>query len=179
MELNRYWLLTSTTYGTWLPGERRGFAGPVPDGHSAYVVHNAPHTPYDRDVPVLRREARAVMRGPPVYLFREQAEAVWEQFQTTVKHRRWQLFAAAVMTNHFHLVLGVPGDPDAANLLRDFKSYASRALNRRWKRPAGGTWWTESGSRRKLPDERAILGAVHYVKNQERPLVTWVHEEFR
>ena len=27
----RYWLLTSTTYGTWLPGDERGFVGRVWD----------------------------------------------------------------------------------------------------------------------------------------------------
>ncbi len=27
----RHWLLTSTFYGTWLPGDRRGFVGRVRD----------------------------------------------------------------------------------------------------------------------------------------------------
>ena len=26
---HRYWLLTWTTYGTWLPGDDRGFVSPV------------------------------------------------------------------------------------------------------------------------------------------------------
>jgi hypothetical protein len=82
------------------------------------------------------------------------------------------------MANHFHLVVGVPGDPDPSDVLGDFKSYASRALNRRWAKPAGGTWWTESGSKRKLPNETAVLGAIQYVKAQEYPLVIWVAESF-
>jgi hypothetical protein len=54
------------------------------------------------------------------------------------------------MNNHFHIVAGVLGDPDPHDLMRDFKSYASRRLNRNWAKPESGTWWTESGSVRKL-----------------------------
>ena len=179
MECDRYWLLTSTTYGTRLPGEQRGFVGPVADGRGGHVIHNVPQTPYDEDLPALRRHARAAMKGEPVFLRRAQAEVVWVQFQETAAYRHWQLLAAAVMTNHFHLVVGTPGDPDPATMLRDFKSYASRALSRRWKRPESGTWWTESGSRRKLPHRQVVLQAIHYVKHQLHPLVLWYHEEFR
>lgn len=37
---DRHWLLTSTTYGTWLPGEERGFVGAVDSEHGGYEVHN-------------------------------------------------------------------------------------------------------------------------------------------
>lgn len=58
------------------------------------------------------------------------------------------------MANHVHLIVGVPGDPDPATLLRDFKSYASRALNLNSgdSRPPSGTWWTEQGAKRKNLD---------------------------
>jgi hypothetical protein len=29
--MDRYWLLTNTLYGTWLPGSERGFVGHVLD----------------------------------------------------------------------------------------------------------------------------------------------------
>jgi hypothetical protein len=77
------------------------------------------------------------------------------------------------MANHVHIVLGVPGDPDPEDLLRDFKAYGSRALNKRWPRPESDTWWTESGSKRKLPNETAVLAAIRYVIEQEHPLLVW------
>ena len=77
------------------------------------------------------------------------------------------------MANHRHLVVGVSGDPQPERLLQGFKSYGSRALNRRWKRPISGSWWSESGSKRKLPDERAVLSAIEYTIGQEYPLVIW------
>jgi hypothetical protein len=97
MGIDRYWFLTWTTYGTWLPGDVRG---------------------------------------------------------------------------------SVPGDPDPELMLRDYKAYASRALNRRWRKPDSGTWWTESGSKRKLKDEAAILAAARYIRDQEFPLVVWIHPKF-
>ena len=98
---------------------------------------------------------------------------VVEQFRETAAYRGWSLYAAAVMSNHVHLVVGVPEDPDPAKLLHDFKSYATRALKTHGHVPAGARWWTESGSRRKLPDERAVQAAVEYVLRQQRPLVVW------
>jgi hypothetical protein len=78
-----------------------------------------------------------------------------------------------------HVVVGVPGDPSPGTLLRDYKSYASRALNRSFGVRQSSTWWTESGSKRKLPHEDAIVAAVLYVARQVNPLVVRIDEKFR
>lgn len=171
--MDRYWLLTWTTYGTWLPGDRRGFVSNVPDGPGPEVRHNIPGTPYDADDVSVRQRARDNLVGDPVWLTAEQAAIVLEQFRLTAAYRGWSLLAAAVMANHVHLVVGVPGDPDPAQLLHDFKSYATRALKAHGQVPSGGRWWTESGSRRKLSGARAVQAASAYVLNQQRPLVVW------
>lgn len=96
------------------------------------------------------------------------------QFIETASHRAAVLLAAAVMANHFHLVVTVGEFKDPGKLLGDFKSYGSRALNARFGKPHSGTWWTAQGSKRKLPDEEAIAAAINYVLNkQPNPLVTW------
>jgi len=169
----RHWLLTSTTYGTWLPGDARGFVSTVRDGDGPRVRRNVPDTPYDRDAPGLRESARHLLTGEPVLLTPEQAAVVLEQFRETARHRGWVLHAAAVMANHFHAVVTAPEDVHSTAILRDLKSYASRVLNRRWGRPAAGTWWTESGSRRPLPDLGAVGRAVWYVADQYHPLAVW------
>jgi REP element-mobilizing transposase RayT len=117
------------------------------------------------------------MKGQPVYLHRSQAEVVCRQIQQTADFRGWKLLALAIMRNHVHTLIGVSGDPEPCRILRDLKSYASRALNSKWTKPEGGTWWTESGSRRKLPDETAVQAAIRYIQSQEHPLVVWVEEE--
>jgi REP element-mobilizing transposase RayT len=171
--MDRTWLLSSTTYGNWLPGDRRGFVSNVRDGEGPEVRHNLPGEAIDADLPDLERTARANLQCPPIRLTAEQARAVLNQFRETAAYRGWLLLAAAVMANHFHAVVGVAGDPDPSDLLRDLKSYASRALNKRWQKPASGTWWTESGSKRKVRD---VVGAVEYVRDQPFALAVYVAE---
>jgi REP element-mobilizing transposase RayT len=174
--MDRYWLLTWTTYGTWLPGDRRGFVSNVREGDGPELRHNLPGTPYDADLLSLQNAAHQLLKGTPIYLGQEQADTLRPQFQETAAYRGWLLVALAIMAGHVHLVVGVAGDPDPSKMLQDFKSYGSRALNRRWAKPLSGTWWTESGSTRKLHDETAVGSAVQYVRNQPNALVVWIAE---
>src|SRR5262249_59868045 len=74
------------------------------------------------------------------------------------------------MANHVHLVVGVPG-PSA--LLRDFKSYASRALNLRDRVSVRPRWWTERGSKRKIADWDTLETVLRYVREQAYALEVW------
>jgi REP element-mobilizing transposase RayT len=143
--LDRVWLLTWTTYATWLPGDPRGFVSNIEDG----IRHNVLGTDYDSDMPTLQQYMSQKLRGAPIYLIKEQAQVLLKQFQETTTTRGWTLIGTAIMMNHIHILVGVPGDPEPEDLLRDFKNYGSRALNRRWGKPESDTWWTVSGSKRK------------------------------
>ena len=175
--MDRVWHFTWTTYGTRLPGDSRGFVSNVRDGPGPEVRHNTPGTPCDANMPGLVRVSREALKCPPIYLTPEHADLLLPQFHETVAYRGWTLLAVAVMSNHAHLVVGVPGDPDPSDVLGDLKGYASRPLNRRWGKPASGTWWTEGGSKRRKRDEAAILAAVCYVRDQENPLLVWLNED--
>jgi hypothetical protein len=48
--MDRFWLLTWTTYGSWLPGDRRGFVGKLRDETGRPIIHNEPGTPCDADM---------------------------------------------------------------------------------------------------------------------------------
>lgn len=125
-------------------------------------------------MPGLHRSAQELMKGSPIYLDLEKAEAVLAQFQETAGHRGWTLLAVSIMANHFHMVVEVSGDPAPRKVLADFKAYASRKLNRTYGKPLAKKWWTEKGSKRKLPDNRAIADGIHYVLyKQPNPLVVW------
>jgi REP element-mobilizing transposase RayT len=177
VSFDRCWLLTWTTYGTWLPGDERGFVSPVPAEEGAYVLHNMPGMAIDKDMPRLREHAKSLMSGRPIYLIAAQAKCIINQFRETAAFRSWPLLASAVMANHVHLIVGVTGDPEPNKLLHDFKSYGTRALNKRWPRPKSETWWTRDGSKRKLPDEEAIAAAVLYLRRQYRPMSNWFLED--
>ncbi|MEZ6056945.1 MAG: transposase [Planctomycetaceae bacterium] len=178
MGFDQYWLLTWTTYGQWLPGDPRGSVTRVRTAPGKpRIEHDQFQTPYDGPMPELQRAARNAMKSDPVWLTRPQAELLLEQFQETAAYRRWGLAAVAIMANHVHLVVGAPAGVTWDSLLRDFKSYGSRKLNAQ-PEPANKphTWWTQSGSRRRLPDEQGVRHAIEYVRQQSHPLVIHILE---
>ena len=74
--VDRYWFLTWTTYGTWLPGDERGFVGVAPNDLGRMVMHNQPNTPPALPRQGLRQSAAYRMKAAPVVLNIDQAEAL-------------------------------------------------------------------------------------------------------
>lgn len=175
-DFHRVWFLTWTTYATWLPGDPRGFVSPKFDRSPTEPRNNVPDTPYDSGRPDLQELAASKVQGAPIFLKQEQADAVKQQLTETACHRHWQICVGAILSNHLHLLVGVMDDPDPSILLRDFKSYASRCLNRLSGKPASGTWWTEQGSKRKIKDARHFENVRSYILRQPNPLVVWESE---
>jgi REP element-mobilizing transposase RayT len=176
----RMWLLTNTTYGTWLPGNRRGSVTSVRDRRAGdppthvRIEHDRPDQPWEAHLPGIYRSAQKLLKGPPIYLNRVQAETVLAQFQETALYRGWMLHAVSIMPNHFHVVIEVSGDPDPKRILADLKAYATRKLSREFGKPVSETWWTSGGSKRKLVDARAAECAISYVLYKQRsPLEIW------
>jgi REP element-mobilizing transposase RayT len=140
-------------------------------------LENVPGTLTADPMPALAAYARDVMTSAPVYLSAEQAGHVALQLHETARYRGRQIDAIAVLTDHVHLVFGTPGDPDPDDMLDDWKSYASRALNRLigWAPPAKRPdWWVIGGSKRILRQPARRAAAIRYVLSQEQPLVVWV-----
>jgi REP element-mobilizing transposase RayT len=176
--MDRYWFFTWRTYGTWLPGED-GFVGYYHAPEGRRLIDNRPGGPLTGPIPELERFARGTMAGEAVVLDRSLAEVLVRQFHETAGFRGWEIDAAAVLASHVHLVFGVPGDPDPSALLRDWKSYASRALNRSGLKPVGPRWWADQGSKRRIKDEECRLAAIRYVRDQPEPLLVWLSEDAR
>src|SRR5262249_19120345 len=97
---DRFWLITRTCYGNWLPGDGRGFVGNVREPDGTQIVHDIPGTPYDADMPRLESWVRQHLTGPPVTLEQPEAEALIAQYRETARIREWSLEAASVMYNH-------------------------------------------------------------------------------
>lgn len=176
---DRVWFLTWTTYATWLPGDRRGFVSPKFDRPQTESRNNHIGTPYDSQRPLLFEMAASKVRGKPVFLNAAQAKIVKAQLEETARFRSWKICVGSILSNHLHLLVGVMGDPDPATLLRDFKSYASRSLNRHYAKPTSGTWWTEQGSKRKIKDEKHFQSVRQYILQQNDPFVVWENEVIR
>ena len=135
--MDRYWLLTWRTYGTWLPGEP-GFVSEFRDANGRKALLNTPGEPCADPSPALAAYAAAIMTEDAVLLDLDQADAVANQLRETARYRRWQLLGLAVIPNHVHVMVGVPGDPDPERLLADFKAWCTRRLNNGWGIAAAG-----------------------------------------
>lgn len=77
-------------------------------------------------------------------------------------HRAWTLLAAHVRTNHVHAIVEAEVRPE--KIMNDFKSYASRALNRRGP---SQKHWARHGSTRWLWKDQEVLNAIRYVADDQ------------
>jgi hypothetical protein len=147
------YFLTWTTYGTWLPGDERG-----------WVQEGQGFQPPD---PIREQRAASAMSETTVLLSDEQRQIV---DSTLVRHcaiRRWPLHARNVRTNHVHVVVTAAGvDPEIVR--EQFKAWCSRHLSEAAGlkgRSHNGLrrWWTEKGSINLLFTEEDLAAAIIYV----------------
>jgi hypothetical protein len=125
-----YLFITSTTYAQWLPGDERGFVSRV-NGE----IHNQYGEDFDADVPQLKKYAVSKLKGEPVFLNREHAKVLFEQFQETVSRRHWTLYGAAIMPNHVHLLVETSDETEPEKAAGDLKSFGSRQLSTVFGKP--------------------------------------------
>ena len=150
-------LLTWTTYGTWLRGDRRG-----------WVEEKKGHQQPNEELYNRQR-----LLETPCVLDSPQREIVEQTIHDHCRIRGWELFAVNCRTNHVHVVVAAFLNPD--DVMGQFKSLCTRRLKEPQMRSAlklivRRRWWTEGGSTRYLNDDTGLEAAVLYVKeSQDRP----------
>ena len=143
--------LTRTTYGTWLPGDERGW---VWRGKGFQLPQ------LDRE-----RTARERMTEPACRLDDEQRQVVEGTIIEHCRIRGWELYALNCRTQPVHVVVGADRKPEA---VRDqFKAWCTRNL-KQLAQTRGGIarekWWTERGSQRYIGDEESLEAVIQYVQ---------------
>ena len=138
--------ITWTTYGSWLPGDSRGW---IKSGESGIQEpdENLCHV------------ARSLMTQEPVLLDDSQRSLVDKTIREVVAFRKWALHALNVRTNHVHVVVTAARDPET--VMAQLKAWCSRRLGE-----ASGIhrkWWTEHGSTKWINDDSYFASAVRYV----------------
>ncbi|MFQ5424477.1 MAG: transposase [Phycisphaerae bacterium] len=164
------WLLTSTTYGTWLPGDQRGFVSRAATSDGGHRVRNVPGTTYDSDQGDLAESARERMKGKPVYWGAEHARVVHDAFLEAATTHGISLIAFSIMRDHAHIVCQ-HADLTGAELLQRFKGVASRRLGQRFDPAGAPRWWTRGGSKRFVRRGDDPRAAIEYVCQQRDALV--------
>lgn len=151
MNLAIAYFSTWTTYGTWLPGDERGWfqsgAGwREPDQLRAFAA-------------ALRMTTEAVILDPEQRALVERVVAQHADF------RGWKMYAVNCRTNHVHVVVSAP-DRTLELPREQFKSWT----NRRLKEQSGGTrtdWWTERGWDVYIDDLEQLAAVVEYVTERQ------------
>ena len=150
------YLITFTTYGTWLHGDARG---------SVVKEHNIPGTPWQAEHDGLNRGESESLKHPPFTFEIQQRQVVRDTVAEVCRHRAWWLHACNVRTNHIHLVVTADAPPE--KVMGDLKSYITRRLREANLISQETHVWTRHGSTRYLNEERSVEAAVRYVIDQQ------------
>jgi REP element-mobilizing transposase RayT len=115
------------------------------------------------------------MKQAPYLLDRDSRTAVLGALREVCLHRHWNLLAAHVRTNHVHAVVDAEVQPE--KVMNDFKSYASRGLNRLLRDGPDRKRWARHGSTRWLWKDQDVREAIRYVvEEQGEPMAVFVAE---
>jgi REP element-mobilizing transposase RayT len=142
------YFITWTTYGTWLPGDERG-----------WVLKGSG---FQDSRPVRKELASDRMTEPPCTLSDEQRGIVELTIRDHCRIRGWEMHALNCRTNHVHAV--VTANTDSKKVRDEFKAWCTRKLKEAaCDIEVRENWWTEAGSRRMIGDEESLEAAIHYV----------------
>jgi REP element-mobilizing transposase RayT len=150
------YFLTWTTYGTWLPGDERGWV----EKPGQFQTPDAQ----------LAATARSRLTDEPCVFNAEQRRLVEETITRHCQVRGWHLHVVNCRTNHVHVVVTAPLSP---KVVRDqFKAWCTRRLEEQQRAtntdpsvPVRVHWWTERGSQRWLNDQDSLVDAIEYVRD--------------
>jgi REP element-mobilizing transposase RayT len=152
------YFISWTCYANWLHGDPRG---------SVDVLHNVPGTAFvEPNVNRLNREAE-IAGSSPVQMNAPIRQIVRETLVDHCRHRGWAIHALNVRTNHVHIVVSGPADPDRAMI--EFKAWATRRLREDGLFPADQKIWTTHGSTRYLWKRENLDAAIRYVMDGQGP----------
>ena len=147
--------ITWTTYGTWLPGDARGWrkwrAGDQPPQ------------------PRLEAWCRERMTGRPVALSPEQRKLVEQACREHARVRGWHIHALSARTNHVHVAITATGTK--AQTVRDqLKANSTRVLRRANPRLSSAKIWTRGGDCEILFTEDDLEQVFAYITEaQDKP----------
>ncbi len=156
--------LTWPTYGTWLPGDERGW---VEYRHGWQLPD-----------PARKREAQARLTEDACLLDQDQRRLVELTIGDHCRVRGWTLYTVNCRSNHVHVI--VAGDREPKEIREQFKAWCTRrlkALQQERLRPLSAqdcsaaairqNWWAERGSALYVNDEEGLEALIHYVREAQ------------
>jgi hypothetical protein len=137
-------MVTTTTYGTWLPGDLRGYV--------------------DRGVilpanPALLQHAKAMLLKDPVYFSRAERDVLFNTIQDAAGEFNYKLYCVSIECWHSHWLIW-HGRGAADVMIGRLKTRMRQALTR-------GKVWTEGHCARSLYSEGAMDIRMRYIQAHE------------
>jgi REP element-mobilizing transposase RayT len=139
------YMVTWTTYGSWLQGDKRGY---VKDGKTR--EENAQ----------LERQNRGAQRQATVKLTKANREIIKGAIADEAKRLNQKVYAIAVYSSHVHLVLDYD-KREIGELIRSYKNAAYFALR---KNGFAGRVWTRGYDIRYCFDDESLKKRIDYVR---------------
>jgi REP element-mobilizing transposase RayT len=136
--------VTTTSHGTWLPGEMRGYVR---------KVHILPGDPK------LLELSRKLLKGQPVYFTSEERTRLFAALIAACAEFQYRLSDVTIESWHLHWIM-FHGDDSIEKVMGRLKTRMRQALAR-------GKIWTEGYCAEPLFDEVAIETAQEYIARHD------------
>ena len=138
--------VTWTCYGSWLPGDARGW-------------HRWREGGEQQPNEFLHAVADARMKEPGFLMSQQDRDVVQATVVSHCELRRWTCYVVNARSNHVHVVVAAPGyNPQVVR--NQFKSWCTRKL--RPSHTGRKRFWTEGGSCRSINCQDDLESAVQY-----------------
>ena len=139
-------MVTWTTYGSWLPGDKRGY---VKDGQILQGDE------------VMLQLCKKLQKGPTIQLNKQEKEIVYQAISQETRRISQKVEALAVCTNHVHLALRLHQE-SIGRVVSRYKSGATRALHRNGR---SDRIWTTGFDKRFCFTETEMAERIAYIQN--------------
>ena len=160
MEKPLAYLITFTTYGTWLHGDKRA---------SVNDEHNRVGEPFVACNPNLNSKEQTLLKNQTIKLDENLRNIILKSILEVCKYRDWFAHSVHVRSNHVHIV--ATGDEKPEKMMVDFKSYATRAIKKNGIEFE--KYWTKHGSTKYLWTKEQLQIAIEYVKNGQGKMMSY------
>jgi hypothetical protein len=150
------YFLTWTSYGTWLPGDERGWVAKPGQVRPPNIQR--------------RQTAQRQMTEAALTLDPAQRRLVEDTIAEHCRIRSWHLHVVNARTQHVHVVVTAPGYHPKV-VMDELKAWCTRRLKEQDHARRSGTsavrqkWWTQGGGKRWLNDGTNLEEAVRYARD--------------
>jgi REP element-mobilizing transposase RayT len=140
------YMLTWTTYGSWLPGDKRGY---VDDGRT-----------FNGDIEILKRNKQR-QKSLLVKLNAQEKDFVKQVIRDEAKKINHKIEALSFRGSHVHLVAR-PHSTSIEDVVEKYKGLTTRFL---WQKGRKGRIWTKGYDKRFCFTEQELDARIKYVQN--------------